>query len=578
MSRSAETNEPELEAPTVPSTFDALPLGEPVRKAIEAIGWTHPTPVQLETYELAAAGRDLIVQARTGTGKTAAFGIPIVDRLVRPEPHVQALLLAPTRELALQSQRELQRLAAHSGLETVAIYGGAPMEKQVQALRRGAQIVSGTPGRVLDHLRRGTLDVSRLRVLVLDEADEMLSMGFLQEVSAIIERLPESRQTMLFSATVDEAVRRLADRYLSDPVLVSLSGDAVGARSISHFAYLVPGTGKQRDLLKILEVEDPESAIVFCNTKVETERLASFLQEQGYTARFLSGDLPQSERERVLAATRQGALRYLVATDVAARGIDISHLTHVVNYDFPESAEQYVHRTGRTGRAGRTGTAISLITPKDLGALYYLRLQYGIAPVERRLPSRVEEASRREMDRIALLEEAFPEPTSTIDRAVARRLLTHPEAERILAGLLAAFFGRAGEDIDEQAAAKRRSRRPRPVESTAEPERAERPRRKTRHAGEEEPGEGPSDPSAGTHVLMYMNVGRKDGLKRREEVRKLLHEEADLHPERLGRIRIKETHVHFEVPSELADVLCERLSGKEAFGRSLTVERARSSR
>ncbi len=570
MNHTPRTNEPETDQPLAPATFDALPLGEPVRRAIEEIGWTHPTPVQLETYELAAAGRDLVVQARTGTGKTAAFGIPIVDRLVRPAPHVQALLLAPTRELALQSQRELQRLVRHTGLETVAVYGGAPMDKQVRALRRGAQIVSGTPGRVLDHLRRGTLDVSQLRVLVLDEADEMLSMGFLQEVSAILDRLPEGRQTLLFSATVDDAVRRLADRYLSDPVLVSLSGDAVGARSISHFVYLVPGTGKPRDLLKVLEVEDPESAIVFCNTKVETERLAAFLQEQGYAARFLSGDLPQSERERVMAATRRGEVRYLVATDVAARGIDISHLTHVVNYDFPDTAEQYVHRTGRTGRAGRTGTAISLVAPKDLGALYYLRLQYDITPVERRLPSRVEETSRREIDRIALLEGAFPEAPTALDLAVARRLMTHPEAERLLAGLLSTFFGRLGDDVDEQAAARRRTRRPEPP-----------PRRPTPEPAERTPAT-PTDTNRGAHpdgqVLMYLNVGRKDGLKRREEVRELLREVAGLAPERIGRIRVKDTHVHFEVPAELAETLCEQVRGKEAFGRRLTVERARGGR
>ncbi len=552
-------------------SFDALPLTEPVRRAIDEIGWTHPTPVQLETYELAAAGRDLVVQSRTGTGKTAAFGLPIVDRLVRPEPHVQALVLAPTRELALQSQRELQRLARHIGLRAVAIYGGAPMDKQIRQLREGAQIVSGTPGRVLDHLRRGTLDVSGLRVLVLDEADEMLSMGFLQEVSAIIERLPTSRQTMLFSATVDDAVERLSERYLRDPVLVSLSGDAVGAQSVSHFVYLVRGTGKTRDLLKVLEVEDPESAIVFCNTKVETERVATFLREQGYAARWISGDLPQSEREKVMAATRRGEIRFLVATDVAARGIDISHLTHVVNYDFPETAEQYVHRTGRTGRAGRTGTALSLVAPRDLGALYYLRLQYGITPVERALPSRGEEATLREADRIALLEEAFPGEPEAMDRAVARRLLTHPEAERLLGGLLAAFFGRFGEDVDDQAAARRRGKAPEPAPAapaeTAGPTASEPSKgSRSRTGGEERP----------RRVLMYLNVGRKDGLKRREELRKLLAEVADLAGDDIARIRIKETHTHFDVPAELADLLPERVRDKEAFGRALTLERART--
>jgi len=447
------------EASSAPSGFAALNLSEPVLRAIDEVGYTEPTPVQAATYPVAITGRDIIVQARTGTGKTAAFGIPLVDKLVSADPWVQALVLAPTRELAVQSQRELARLAQFKGLHTVAIYGGAPMGRQIDELKSGAQIVSGTPGRVLDHLRRGTLEPGRLKVLVLDEMDEMLSMGFAKELNAILEMIPPKgrRQTMCFSATVDGEIRRHAERHMHEPEMISLSSDAVSAAQITHQVYMVSGRDRIGDLVRVLEVEDPDSAIIFCNMRSETERVAMGLKQAGFNADWLNGDLPQKDRERIMSSTREGKLRYLVATDVAARGIDISHLTHVINFTFPESAAVYVHRTGRTGRAGRTGCAISLVGPEELGRLYYLRLEYKISPVERSLPTHGELKTRQEIDRIGLLEAAFADRPNPNDLSVARRLLTHPENERILAGLLHTFFG-TKDDVDDEAAAARRSK------------------------------------------------------------------------------------------------------------------------
>lgn len=453
-------------------TFESLNLTPEVMKALVEIGYESPTPVQHAAYGPAIGGRDIIVQARTGTGKTAAFGIPIVDRIVQTEGGVQALILAPTRELALQSERELKRLGQYRELSTTAVYGGAPMGKQIDDLAEGAQIVSGTPGRVLDHLRRGTFDASNLRVLVLDEMDEMLSMGFAKELNAILELIPgvDKRQTMCFSATVDGQVQRHAQKHMKDPEVVSLSSDAVGATQISHYTYMVSGSDRTGDLIKILNVEDPEGAIIFCNMKSETERVATELQNAGFNADWLNGDLPQKDRERIMASTREGKLRYLVATDVAARGIDISHLTHVVNFSFPESAATYVHRTGRTGRAGRTGCAISLVSPQELGRLYYLRLEYKISPVERDVPNSGEENTRRELDRIRLLEQAVGGRMSATQLALAQRLLTHPEAETLVAGLLKAFFGDKDEAaVDEQAADARRAREGTPVREARPP-------------------------------------------------------------------------------------------------------------
>ncbi|MFK7999842.1 MAG: DEAD/DEAH box helicase [Polyangiales bacterium] len=472
-------------------TFSAMNLSAPILKAIEEIGWDTPTPCQFQSFKPSSDGRDLIVQSRTGTGKTAAFGLPLVDSRVSEEPKVQALILAPTRELALQSAREISRLGQYRNIATTAVYGGAPIEKQVRALADGAQIVSGTPGRVLDHLKRGTLNAEGLKVLVLDEADEMLSMGFAKELHAIMDLLPKERQTLLYSATVDGPVQRMGERHMTDPVHLQLSGDAVGALGVTHYVYMVTGAGRARDLVKIIENEDPESGIIFCNTKAETEQVAAYLQKAGYSAAWLNGDLAQNDRERVMKSTRDGELRFLVATDVAARGIDISHVTHVINFALPVNIEQYVHRTGRTGRAGRTGTAMSLVAPQELGTLYYLRLQYSIFPIERSLPSVGEEKTRQETDRVEMLKAALgTHPASDTDLAVAKRLLTHADAERILAGFVGSFFGTKA-DPDAEAAAARRERKPRPAKREARGEKREKrePREKREARGKREPRE-----------------------------------------------------------------------------------------
>ena len=448
-----------------PQTFDALPLTPEVRKAIDAMGYVSPTPVQVAVFEPAVRGKNLVVQARTGTGKTAAFGLPIVDQLVKKsEPRVQALILGPTRELALQVSRELEKLSAGRGIKVLAIYGGAPMGQQIEALAEGAQIVSGTPGRVLDHIRRGTLDTSAVRIFVLDEADEMLSMGFAKELHAIADALPKDRQGLFFSATIPPDIERLAIKQLREPEFITLSSDQVGALSIAHFVYIVgPGVDKRRELVRILDVEDPESAVIFCNTRDETERVAEALQNQGYDADWLNSDLEQKERERVMARTREGKLRFLVATDVAARGIDISHLTHVINYDFPEAAESYVHRTGRTGRAGRTGTAISLVASRDVGKLYLLRLTYKLRPIEKQLPTPTELKTRSEMDLVQTFVDAFGErEVHPDDRALARRLLTHASAETIIGALLREHLG-ARPNAPREASEARRAKNPPPV-------------------------------------------------------------------------------------------------------------------
>lgn len=541
-------------------TFADLGLHEDVLEAIGEMGWEIPTPVQRDCYPLAVAGHDVIVQSRTGTGKTGAFGIPIVDRLVSVDGDEQALVLAPTRELALQSAREIEKLGASRGIDTVAVYGGASMERQIRALEKGARVISGTPGRVLDHLNRGTIDASRLRILVLDEADEMLSMGFAKELNAIIEKLPKKRQTLLFSATVDRAIKRVAERHMHDPQFLGLSGDHVGALGIEHFVYMVSGVGRVANLIAVLEIEDPESALIFCNKKAETEEVCAALQRAGFNAEWLNGDRPQREREEVLGRVRREEIRFLVATDVAARGIDVSHLTHVINFSLPENVEQYVHRTGRTGRAGRTGTAISIVGPTELGILYYLRLQYRIFPVERTLPSEGEQRTRQEADLIAMIDAAYPNAPSERDLALVRRFMTHANAERMLAGLLTAFFGTETEDIDKVAAAHRR-RGKEHVDAHAQ---TNGDTRKPAHAEAESP----------STATLYVNVGRRDELKA-SELGRLLRDRTGLKRKEIGRIRVRDKHSLVDVPEDRAQDVIESMAGAVLRDRELELELAR---
>ncbi len=425
-----------------PRTFAEMGLHDDVAGALRDMGFSEPMPVQQRVFRPVVAGRDLIVQSRTGSGKTAAFGIPFVQSVLESDADVkngypQVLVLGPTRELALQVAGEIGRIAARRKLAITAVYGGAPMGRQVEALKAGAHLVSGTPGRVLDHLRRGTLHLSRVKALVLDEADEMLSMGFLEDITEILRRCPSDRQTLLFSATMPDEVLRLQNRYLRAPLNIQLSNEGISAAEIVHAYYMVTGMGRMRDLLRVIEIERPESAIIFCNTREETGAVAEFLRNNGHDAEPISSDLTQAERERVMKRMKAKDLKFLCATDVAARGIDISDLPFVINYTFPESAEVYVHRTGRTGRAGKKGIAVSLISPRELGNFYYLKLTYKIRPEERALPTEAEIQTLREghyMDRLQKdLVHRNPGPEF---RSLLRRLLASESGESILALLL----------------------------------------------------------------------------------------------------------------------------------------------
>ena len=382
----SETSPETLNNPLPDLTFEQLPSH--LREAAARAGWGELMPVQARAIPYLLARRNMMIQARTGSGKTGAFLLPMLERLDSSRAACQALILVPTRELAKQVFQEAERLCGDKGLRTVAVYGGVGYKGQIDALTQGAHIVVGTPGRVLDHLLKRTLSLEHLRMLIFDEADRMLSMGFYPDMREIQRYLPKREvHTCMFSATFSDAVQRTAREFIRTPEFISLSSDHVHVTDTEHVFYIVDGMDKDRSLVRLIEVEQPASAIIFCNTKDRVHYVSVVLQRFGYDADELSADLSQAARESVLERVRRGSLRFLVATDIAARGLDIPSLSHVIQYEPPEEAEAYIHRAGRTGRAGATGIAISLVNKGEKFALERIAKQYSIEMEERPIPT-----------------------------------------------------------------------------------------------------------------------------------------------------------------------------------------------
>ena len=359
------------DAPT--PAFTDLGLGAPVLAALAAVGYESPSPIQAATIPVLLAGRDMVGQAQTGTGKTAAFALPVLSRIEVRRGPPQCLVLVPTRELAIQVSEAFQRYATGiPGFHVLPVYGGQSYTPQLMSLKRGAHVVVGTPGRVMDHLKRGTLDLGSVRTLVLDEADEMLQMGFVDDIEWILEQTPPERQVVLFSATMPAPIRRIAQKHLRDPAEVTIRGRTSTATNIRQRYWVVSGLHKLDALTRILEAEPFDGMLVFARTKQSTVELAERLEARGFAAAALNGDMQQKDRERTIARLKGGQLDILVATDVAARDLDVERISHVVNYDVPYDTESYVHRIGRTGRAGRAGEAILFITPRERNMLRYI--------------------------------------------------------------------------------------------------------------------------------------------------------------------------------------------------------------
>ncbi|MGM0598844.1 MAG: DEAD/DEAH box helicase [Candidatus Rifleibacteriota bacterium] len=368
-----------------PIEFDGY--SEELQESIKQKGWKEAMPVQSGVAPYLIQNKDIIVQSRTGSGKTAAFLLPIFEQLLDTEQTCQALILVPTRELAKQVYTELESLRGNTKIDGTAIYGGTSYKPQFADLKAGVRVVIGTPGRILDHLMKGSLQLKHLKFMIFDEADEMLSMGFYKDMVKIGSYLPKRRTTAMFSATMPESVKRLASRFLHDPEFLCFSGDSTHVTDMDHLFYQVDPMQKDRVLMRIVEMEDPENAIIFCNTKSEVEYVAALLKRFGYDADQISGDLGQNAREAVMSKLKKRTLRFLVATDVAARGIDISHLEYVFIYDMHKDTDQYIHRAGRTARAGNRGIAISLVNPIEAVDLKRFARRSGIVFEERQVPS-----------------------------------------------------------------------------------------------------------------------------------------------------------------------------------------------
>ncbi len=592
-------------------SFDEMGLSEPVRRAIAERGYVRPTPVQTATVRPILAGRDVIVRSKTGTGKTAAFAVPILEKIPAGRGRASALVMTPTRELALQVADEFEALAKHKHLRVATIYGGASMTDQLEALKQGAEIIVGTPGRIYDHIRRRTLDLSGCMVCTLDEADEMLNMGFFEEVTRILDHLPDDCQQLLFSATVPADIEQIIQEYLTDPETILLSGDEYRVDNIRNVLYHTnEGYPKPRNLLYMIEMEQPESAIVFCNTRSDTSLVTAVLNRNGYDAELLNGELPQKERERVMAKVKRGEVRFMVATDIAARGIDISDLSHVVNYSLPEDPAVYLHRAGRTGRIGKKGTALSLATGAEGITLGILQKKFGIAFEEKQMPT-PEDARRQWTERhVHELKEGMSASIFEGFIPLAQELRNRPDGDHLVAFALKYFFTHHRiekvQDIVKAVHKKEEhERREHKVEVKVRHEERPSPRRE-RPPARERRGDGrgerrrevavevaaevpaevaPAAPpreegaqpvsSRPQRSRIFVNAGEADGA----DDGKVRSAVAELAPGLdLLAVEVRRGHSFLEVKPDDVDRAVAAINGREALGKTLSAEKARRRR
>lgn len=532
-------------------SFEDLGLTEPTLRAIAELGYEEPTPIQARTINRMTEGVDVIAQAQTGTGKTAAFALPIIEKLEASVRTPQALVLTPTRELAVQVAEAFHSYGKYHRISILPVYGGQPIDRQLRALDRGVQIVVGTPGRLLDHIRRGTLKLDRVSSVVLDEADEMLDMGFIEDIEAILQETPETRQTALFSATMPGPIAELARRYMRDPQRITVQSEQMTVPQIRQVYYEVGGRDKFEILGRILDFEAPTSAIIFCRTKSEVDSLGERLIARAFPAETLHGDLSQVQRDRVMGRFRSSQVELLVATDVAARGLDVEHVSHVINYDIPLDPEIYVHRIGRTGRAGRTGTAITLVTPRERRLLKIIERTTSAQIQRMRLPTISDVVARRResfketlretiaqggLEQFVIMAEDLGEEYSPTDLAAAAFKLLMGEPQNPNEDKLAQ---EEIEEIEDERDGRRRQRRDR----SFGPERG--------------------------MTRLYIDVGRDDGVRPADIVGAIANE-AGIPGRAIGAIELFERFSFVEVPSNHTERVTRALKRTTIRGRKIS--------
>ncbi len=537
--------------------FNQLNLHPQLVQAVTEQGFTSPTPIQAEVIPLMLAGQDLTGQAQTGTGKTAAFALPMIHTLQSGQKHAQGLVVVPTRELALQVAKAFAAYGCHSSVRVLAVYGGQAYGPQISQLRRGVDIVVGTPGRLLDLIKRGVLELNAIRTVVLDEADEMLSMGFIDDIETILSNTPAERQTALFSATLPKEIRRLAERYMRDPQPITIQREQVTVDAIEQRYYLVNSHDKSAALTRLFEVEEVSSALIFVRTRVETSNLAAELSARGFPAEALSGDLTQEARERTLNRFRQNQIQVVVATDVAARGLDIDDISHVFNYQLPDDPEIYVHRIGRTGRAGKTGIAITLVSPGErrrLGnveAFMHKKIQRATLPSEEDIRA-VREEKLIQKVAVWLRRGRFQRERELVEKLIAEGF------EPLDIASAALKVGRAEEKQRPiyaiGAVEETRSR------SNGRPPERGIKRTHTRPQGNShEPG----------MVRLQLNVGKQHGLSPNEIVG-VIASRAEIPGSVIGKIRIQDNRSFVDVPEEMVPQVLART--RDARIRRLSLE------
>jgi ATP-dependent RNA helicase DeaD len=571
--------------------FLALGLDHALVAAVAALGYEEPTDIQREAIPPLIAGHDVLGQAATGTGKTAAFALPMLHRIGQSDDDarvVRGLVLVPTRELAMQVAEAVHRYGRQLGIRVLPIYGGQAMQLQLRALKRGVDVVVATPGRALDHIRRRTLGLDAVQMVVLDEADEMLDMGFADDLEAILEAVPETRQTALFSATMPHAIRAIAARHLRDPKLVTIAREQVTAGEaprVREVAFVVQRRHKVAALARVLDMESPTSVIVFCRTRTEVDELTETLGGRGYRAEALHGGLSQEQRDRVMRRFRDGASELLVATDVAARGLDIEHVSHVVNFDVPSSPDAYVHRVGRTGRAGREGVAITLAEAREHRLLRNIehatkrKITIESVPTVHDLRARRLELTR------ASLEETLAAGGLEAFRVVIESLADEYDVLDIAAAAvkLADAAGDGAADQEEEipnAAPPRRDERPRRNDREERAPRSggsssdDRPRR-PRPDGKPEGRKRSAERSGGAVTRLYIALGRKAGVRPGDLVGAIANE-ASINSADIGAIEIADGFSLVEVPDESADDIINALRSTTIRGKRVMARRDRA--
>jgi ATP-dependent RNA helicase DeaD len=546
------------------TTFEDLGLRPELLAALSALGYEEPTPIQAEAIPPLVEGRDLLGQAATGTGKTAAFALPVLQRLPAERGKAPAaLVLVPTRELAVQVSEALHKYGRDLGARVLPVYGGAPIVRQLRSLDAGVDVVVATPGRALDLLNRGSLQLGEVRTVVLDEADEMLDMGFAEDLDAILDETPENRQTVLFSATMPRRLDALARRHLRDPVRISLGRERTEpgeAPRVTQTAYVVPRAAKPAALGRILDIESPTAAIVFCRTREEVDSLTETLNGRGYRAEALHGGMSQEQRDRVMGRLRGGTADLLVATDVAARGLDIDQLTHVVNYDVPSAPEAYVHRIGRVGRAGREGVAITLAEPREHRMLKVIEKVAGAPITIQKVPTVADLRTRRlELTRAALRESLL---TDELDRfrVVVETLSDEFDLMEVaLAAVKLAHEAGGGADDEEEIpqVSFRQDNDARGPSSRGAAGRTERPPRRS---------------SGGPAARLFVGVGREAGIRPGDLVGAITGE-TGLTGRDIGAIEIHQRFALVEVPESSAEEVVRALRSTMIKGRKATVRR-----